>query len=60
LCLGLLIVFLLLDKYLLVGNELKSAEEINKILEPLYNTKIYWFLKRCLEDDINNRYLLLV
>jgi hypothetical protein len=58
--LGSLIVFLLLDNYLLVGNELKSSEDIDKILQPLYNTKIYWFLKRCLDDDINNRYLLLV
>lgn len=58
--LGLLVVFLLLDNYLLVGNELKTLEEIDKILEPLNNTKIYWFLKRCLDDDINNRKLLLV
>jgi len=58
--LGSLVVFLLLNNYLLVANELKMAEEIDKILEPLYNTKIYWFLKRCLDDDINNRKLLLV
>ena len=58
--LGLLVVFSLLNIYLLVGNELKSSEEIDKILQPLYNTKIYWFLKRCLDDDINNRKLLLV
>jgi hypothetical protein len=58
--LGSLVVFALLHIYLLVGNELKSSEEIDKILEPLYNTKIYWFLKRCLDDDINNRKLLLV
>ena len=58
--LGLLVVFSLLNIYLLVGNELKSSEKIDKILEPLYNTKIYWFLKRCLDDDINNRKLLLV
>jgi hypothetical protein len=58
--LGLLVVFLLLNNYLLVGNELKMFEEIDKILQPLHNTKIYWFLKRCLDDDINNRKLLLV
>lgn len=58
--LGLLLVFSLLNIYLLVGNELKSSEEIDKILQPLYNTKIYWFLKRCLDDDINNRKLLLI
>lgn len=58
--LGALVLFSLLNVYLLVGNELKTSEEINKILEPLYNTKIYWFLKRCLDDEINNRKLLLV
>ena len=58
--LGALIVFSLLNKYLLVGNELKTSQEIDKILEPLNNTKIYWFLKRCLDNDINNRKLLLV
>lgn len=58
--LGLLVVFSLLNIYLLVGNELKNYEEIGKILDPLYNTKIYWFLKRCFDDDINNRKLLLV
>ena len=58
--LGLLIVFSLLNNYLLVGNELKTNEEINKILHPLHNTKIYWFLKRCLDTNISNRTLLLV
>jgi hypothetical protein len=58
--LGLLVVFSLLNNYLLVGNELKSAEEIDLILQPLYNTKIYWFLKRCLDEDENKRKLLLV
>jgi hypothetical protein len=58
--LGLLVVFLLLNKYLLVGNEFKTTKEIDNILQPIYNTKIYWFLKRCLDDDINNRKLLLV
>ena len=58
--LGSLVVFSLLNTYLLVGNELKTTEEIDKILEPLYNTKIYWFIKRCLDDDINKRKLLLV
>jgi len=58
--LGLLVVFSLLNTYLLVGNELKTSEEIDIVIQPLYNTKIYWFLKRCLDDDINNRKLLLV
>ncbi len=58
--LGSLIVFSLLNIYLLVGNELKSSEEIDKIIGPLYNTKLYWFLKRCLDNNINNRHLLLI
>jgi len=58
--LGLLVVFSLLNIYVLVDNELKTFEKIDKILEPLYNTKIYWFLKRCFDDDINNRKLLLL
>jgi len=58
--LGLLVVFSLLHIYLLVGNELKTTEEIDSIIEPIFNTKIYWFIKRCLSEDINNRQLLLV
>ena len=58
--LGVLVVFYLLNNYLLVGNEIKSVEEIEKILLPFNNTKIYWFIKRCLEENINNRVLLLI
>jgi len=58
--LGSLVVFSLLNNYLLVANELKTVEEIENIIQPLYNTKIYWFIKRCLECDINKRRLLLI
>jgi len=58
--LGLLVVLCLLNNYLLVGNELKTAEEIENILTPLFNTKIYWFIKRCMVPDINKRILLLI
>lgn len=58
--LGVLIVFSLLNNYLLVGNEIKTSEEIDKIIQPLYNTKIYWFIKRCLEPDVHKRKLLLI
>lgn len=58
--LGVLIVYYLLNNYLLVGNEIKSVEEIETILLPICNTKIYWFIKRCLEENINNRVLLLI
>ena len=58
--LGLLVVFSLLNTYLLVGNEFKTPQEIDFILDPLNNTKIYWFIKRCLDNDVNKRKLLLV
>jgi hypothetical protein len=58
--LGSLIVFCLLHQYLLVGNEIKSAKEIDAILSPIINTKLYWFLKRCLNEQIDNRVLLLI
>jgi len=58
--LGTLVVFCFLKEYLLVGNEIKSADEIEQIIAHLKNTKIYWFLKRCLEDDIDTRNLLLI
>ena len=58
--LGVLVVFYLLNNYLLVGNEIKSVEEIENIMLPLNNTKIYWFIKRCLEENIDKRVLLLI
>lgn len=58
--LGVLVVFCLLNKYLLVGNELKSKQEIENTLSPIANTKIYWFIKRCLEEKIDERILLLI
>lgn len=58
--LGVLVVFCLLNNYLLVGNELKSTEEIECILIPFLNTKIYWFIKRCLEPKVEKRILLLI
>lgn len=58
--LGVLVVFCLLNSYLLVGNDIKSDEEIENILLPMNNTKIYWFIKRCLEASLEKRYLLLI
>jgi hypothetical protein len=49
-----------LKTYLLVGNEVQSVEQINKSLVSIYNTKIYWFLKRCLDEDVHNRQLLFI
>jgi hypothetical protein len=58
--LGILIIFCFLNKYLLKGNEIKSEEEIEKELICLKDTKIYWFLKRCLKTEIEKRALLLI
>ena len=58
--LGVLVVLYLLNNYLLVGNEIKSVDEIEIILKPIYNTKIYWFIKRCLDENIDKRVLLLI
>ena len=38
----------------------KSEEEIFKILEPIYNIKLYWFLLRCLTNEIENRYFIYI
>jgi hypothetical protein len=58
--LGILIIFCFLKKYLLKGNEIKSEEEIEKQIICLKDTKIYWFLKRCLKTEIKKRELLLI
>ena len=58
--LGVLVIFCLLNNYLLVSNELKTPEEIENIMKPIFNTKIYWFLKRCLEPNLEKRVLLLI
>ena len=51
--LGLLVIF-----YIFL--ELNTSKEIEDILKPIYNTKIYWFLKRCLNEVTNKRILLLI
>jgi len=58
--LGVLFIFCFLNEYLLVGNVIKSQEEIETILTPIKNTKIYWFLKRCVHPFIHKRSLLLI
>ena len=52
--LGTLVIYCLLNTYI------KEVDQIEKVIEPLYNTKIYWFIKRCLDSDINKRDLLLI
>lgn len=58
--LGLLVIYSLLNKYLLVGNEIQSQTEIESLLSPFENTKLYWFLKRAINEDINDRRLMLL
>lgn len=38
----------------------KSQQEIEKILEPIVNTKLYWFILRCSERNIKTRVCLFV
>ena len=54
--LGTLVIYCLLNAYI---NRLEEIE-IEKVIEPLYNTKMYWFIKRCVNTDINKRELLLI
>jgi hypothetical protein len=49
--LGALTVFCLLNTYLLVGNDRMSDKDIERVLTPYKGTKIYWFIKRCLQDN---------
>jgi len=45
--LGALVVFCLFDVYVFKGNEIKNEKEIEAVLKPIAQTKMYWFLKRC-------------
>ena len=58
--LGVLIVFCFLNKYLLKGNEIITEIEIEREINCLNDTKLYWFLKRCLKTEIEKRELLLI
>ena len=48
--LGALLIFCLLNTYLLVGNDPMNDKDIERVLTPYKGTKIYWFVKRCLQD----------
>jgi hypothetical protein len=58
--LGALITYFLLKEYLFVGNEVMREKAIEKCLNPIFNTKVYWFLKRCLKEKSNERNLLFI
>ena len=56
--LGLLIVFCYFGEYLLKGNDIPSKESLEFSLKPIYLSKLYWFLLRCLQDNPEKRTLL--
>jgi hypothetical protein len=61
--LGTLVIYCLLNAYIKrveKKSEIEEIEEIEKVIQPLYNTKMYWFIKRCLHSNINKRELLLI
>lgn len=58
--LGVFIIYLLFDINILKGNDILPIEEIDKILYPIYGSKLYWCVKRCLQINLDNRFLLYV
>jgi hypothetical protein len=58
--LGALITFCLTNKYLFVGNEVMRETDIEKALQPIFYTKVYWFLKRCLTQKYEQRQILFI
>ena len=58
--LGALLTYFLLKEYLFVGNEVMREKAIEKCLNPIFNTKVYWFLKRCLNEKSNERILFFI
>jgi serine/threonine protein kinase len=59
--LGVLVVYFLLHRYWFAGNKVPgTAEEEDEILKPIQGTKMYWFLKRCLNKDMSKRELLFI
>ena len=45
--------------YCLFGSDIKN-KNIDEILLPIKYSKLYWFLKRCLDENPKNRYLIYV
>jgi hypothetical protein len=66
--LGALIVKLMLSEHIPTQTRIVTSvkrvtdniSDIDTILRPICNTKMYWFLKRCLSDKIEERDLLLI
>lgn len=55
--LGVLVVFCLLNRQLL---ETMNDKMVEAILSPVYYSKIYWFIKRCLNKNYEERVLLYI
>jgi len=61
--LGAIIVYFYLGIQLSLENEIKREENLDSlshILNPIYYTKIYWFLLRCLKNNPEKRILLFI
>ena len=57
--LGVLVAFCILNKNLL-QNGVISDNELETIIEPIRHTKVYWFIKRCLNKRYEQRVMLFV
>jgi len=57
---GAIIIYCLTNVYIFKANEIKTDNEIENILKPLLFSKLYWFLKRCLNSEIKERILLYI
>jgi hypothetical protein len=58
--LGALILFSLTNIYIFAEIEIEIEKSIDNILEPIYYTKIYWFLRRCFIKKSEERILLFI
>jgi hypothetical protein len=58
--LGAIIVYFYLGFQISLENDTKREEILDSLLKPIYYTKIYWFLLRCLKDDPEKRILLFI
>jgi hypothetical protein len=55
--LGSLVIYLLLKKNIMIP---ENSSNIEEILEPILNTKLYWFIKRCIDPIPINRSILYI
>jgi hypothetical protein len=55
-----LVIYCLTNKYIFEGNDIKSVEEIKKIIQLIKFGKLYWFLERCLHPNPEERKCFLI